>query len=144
MVIPGHKIVRAIFRVQVYDNDGRFLRSFGNRGQGPGEFVRPRGLAVVGDRVVVEDISMRRLSHFDLEGNPFGETALDSEMGFFEGEGSPGGDIVALKQEMVQRGIFTRARLVRLSQEGVVTHSYARPVSRPPCRGRCRRAGSGQ
>jgi predicted small lipoprotein YifL len=48
-----------------------------------------------------EDMSMRRLSHFDLEGNPLGETALDSEIGFFEGEGLPGGDIVALKQEMV-------------------------------------------
>jgi len=36
-------------RVQVFEADGTFLRSFGKEGQGPGEFVRPDWIALAGD-----------------------------------------------------------------------------------------------
>lgn len=62
-------------RVQVFDRDGGFIRSFGRAGQGPGEFESAGELAVVGDRVVVL-AARSRLSLFDLQGNHVDDAIL--------------------------------------------------------------------
>jgi hypothetical protein len=62
-------------RVQVFDREGRFARSFGREGQGPGELTRPSWLIVAGDRVVIEADSAR-LSVFDLDGNHVADAAV--------------------------------------------------------------------
>ena len=58
------------FRVQQYDPDGRFLRSFGaGTGDKPGEFARPKGVAVDRDgRVYVVDAATQVVQIFDQEG----------------------------------------------------------------------------
>ncbi|MFW6198285.1 MAG: 6-bladed beta-propeller [Acidobacteriota bacterium] len=57
--------------VRVYDRDGRWIRDIGQEGQGPGEFRRPRDVAVLPDgTVVVVDGGNRRLVFFDPAGNP--------------------------------------------------------------------------
>jgi hypothetical protein len=59
---------RAARTVKVYDDAGRFRRSIGSEGAGPGEFVRPISVEV--DSVVrVNDAAQRRVSSFTLSGD---------------------------------------------------------------------------
>lgn len=56
-------------RVSVFEPDGTRAGSFGRRGSGSGELVRPGGLALgPQDRVVVADTGNHRLQVFDAEG----------------------------------------------------------------------------
>ena len=52
-------------RIQVFDPQGRFLRKWGIRGSGDGEFIQPQGLAIdsYGD-VYVSDQGNHRILVF--------------------------------------------------------------------------------
>jgi len=60
-------------RVQVFNADGAFLQTFGGPGQDPGHLAQPSNIAVVGDRVVVNDIGNARLSVWGLDGRHQGD-----------------------------------------------------------------------
>lgn len=53
--------------VRVFSAAGDFLRSWGRRGEGPGDFQRPHDLAVARDTVAITDGD--RVHFFDLAGN---------------------------------------------------------------------------
>lgn len=80
--------------IRVFDAGGAFVRSFGRKGQGPGEFEYLRKLAVRGDHILAWD-SAQRLSTFTLAGelvstvrtNNIGENPNTATEGFF-GDGS--------------------------------------------------------
>lgn len=56
-------------RVQVFDPDGNFIRTFGKAGDGPGYFARPKGIAIDGDgHVWVADSVQDRVQVFTPEG----------------------------------------------------------------------------
>jgi sugar lactone lactonase YvrE len=56
-------------RVEVFDGDGGFIRTFGKNGDGPGYFARPKGIAVDSDgHVWVADEVQDRLQVFNSEG----------------------------------------------------------------------------
>jgi hypothetical protein len=58
-------------RVFVFDRDGRHVRSFGRRGQGPGEFGFPAGLSVLRNgEIVVGDVMRGALQRFAPDGSP--------------------------------------------------------------------------
>jgi DNA-binding beta-propeller fold protein YncE len=57
------------FRVQIFDQDGRFIRSFGELGDGPGMIARSRGIAL--DReghIYLVDAAFNNFQLFDQEG----------------------------------------------------------------------------
>jgi hypothetical protein len=54
------------YPVMVFDSDGRFLRSVGTMGEGPGEFVRPWRAAAAGDYMVISE-QRGRVTVFDLD-----------------------------------------------------------------------------
>jgi len=57
------------FCVQVYDAEGKHLRTLGRQGVGPGMFARPKGVAVDQEgRVYVVDAATQRVQLFDPEG----------------------------------------------------------------------------
>ena len=57
-------------RVQVFDADGNFIRTFGKAGDGPGYFARPKGIAVDSDgHVWVADAMQDRVQVFTPEGH---------------------------------------------------------------------------
>lgn len=58
--------------VQVFSAEGRFVRTIGRRGDGPGEFQNPFELYVTDSEMVVWDTQVRRLTRFDLEGEVIG------------------------------------------------------------------------
>ena len=57
-------------RVQKYDRDGRFVRSFGSPGTGPGQMVRPKGIDLDDEgRLYVADAATEQVQIFDPEGS---------------------------------------------------------------------------
>jgi sugar lactone lactonase YvrE len=84
---------RGNHRVQVYDQEGVHLFSWGDWGWSPGFFADPTGLEIADEKVYVTDSSNHRVQVFDLEGTwlyEWGLHALEPR----EGEGKlhyPGG-----------------------------------------------------
>jgi DNA-binding beta-propeller fold protein YncE len=60
-------------RVQVFDRDLKFLRTFGRLGPGDGELSRPQSLAIVGDVLYVTDSCNHRVAKFSLAGDWLGQ-----------------------------------------------------------------------
>ena len=61
-------------RIAKFDKDGRFLKSWGQRGTAAGQFNQPHGIAVDAQaRVYVADRGNRRIQVFDADGNVRGE-----------------------------------------------------------------------
>lgn len=58
--------------VQVFDASGAPVRTIGRKGGGPGEFLGPIGIALVGSHLLVVDQSSVRLSLFDASGTLIG------------------------------------------------------------------------
>ena len=56
-------------RVQHFSATGQFLDSWGAEGTSDGQFLRPTGIAVAGDRVYVADRYNFRIQVFDLDGS---------------------------------------------------------------------------
>jgi len=71
-VSPGGEILvtdALNYRVQVFDQDGKFLRGVGAAGDGPGTFSRPKGVAVDSDEnIYVVDALFANVQIFDKEG----------------------------------------------------------------------------
>jgi DNA-binding beta-propeller fold protein YncE len=58
------------FEVQVYDLEGKFLRTIGGQGTGPGRFARPKGVAVDHEGLAyVVDAATQVVQVFDPDGN---------------------------------------------------------------------------
>ncbi len=56
-------------RIQVFSPEGKWLRQWGGHGYAPGEFLRPRALAMdENDRLYVADSCNHRIQVFDLQG----------------------------------------------------------------------------
>lgn len=57
-------------RIQVFSPEGKWLRQWGGHGFEPGEFLRPRALAIdEDDRIYVADSCNHRIQVFDVDGN---------------------------------------------------------------------------
>lgn len=82
-------------RLVVFDGDsGERLRTVGRKGKAPGEFTRPNGVLVYGDRVFVAErdaprVQVLRLPDFRPLGS-FGEQQLRSPYGIWLHEAAPG------------------------------------------------------
>jgi hypothetical protein len=71
-------------RIRVFDRDGKLLRSFGRKGQGPGEFSGPGGLRILPPDVLeVFDVLHSRLSYFTLDGKSLRDVPM-ARLGFFK------------------------------------------------------------
>lgn len=69
-------------RISVFDSAGRYVRTFGRHGGGPGEFGRPLGMAVLpAGQVVVSDVTRSTFGIFGRDGSfqrsePFAQGSL--------------------------------------------------------------------
>ena len=61
---------KGLHKIFKFDSNGNLIKSFGKRGQGPGDFIYPRCLSILDDKylVVGEYPLNRRISLFDLSG----------------------------------------------------------------------------
>src|SRR5690606_14669929 len=86
---------KSTHRLVVYDAaTGAFLRTIGGKGQAPGRFLRPNGLAVFADRLYVVERDNHRVQVLSLPGfepvGSFGEDVLRSPYGIWPNEPEPG------------------------------------------------------
>jgi|GEM_PF-3722524 len=56
-------------KIKKYDKDGKFITSFGNSGNGPGEYLSPSDIFLSKGNVYVNDVRQRSLIIFDDKGN---------------------------------------------------------------------------
>jgi 6-bladed beta-propeller len=57
-------------KIKVFDKNGKFLRSFGKKGKGPGEIETPIRMEMTRDgKIVVDDMGNNKLTFFGLDGN---------------------------------------------------------------------------
>ena len=69
-------------KVKVYDRTGKFLRSIGKPGQGPGELGMASGIQLIGnDTLVIEDATNRRLAQFKPTGEFIKNVATSGMLG---------------------------------------------------------------
>lgn len=55
--------------IKVYDKNGKFIRKFGQRGQGPGEIQRPYRISLADDNTItIMDPRNNRFSYYSIEG----------------------------------------------------------------------------
>lgn len=54
--------------IKKFDNSGRFIKTIGRKGQGPGEFNMPLSFALAKDRLAVWDMGNQRICTLTLEG----------------------------------------------------------------------------
>jgi hypothetical protein len=67
-------------RIAVFDSAGRFVRTLGNRGHGPGEFNSPIALAPAGDEMYVLDAVPARLMRYRRNDGAFvGDLPLEAK-----------------------------------------------------------------
>lgn len=69
-VTEGHSPTPANNRVQKFDKNGKFIKSWGHTGSGPGEFNAPHTIALDSrGRVLIGDRNNNRIQIFDQDGN---------------------------------------------------------------------------
>ncbi|MCX6565573.1 MAG: hypothetical protein NTW38_03985 [Candidatus Aminicenantes bacterium] len=104
--------------IKKFGPDGVLLKKAGRKGQGPGEFEKPAGVAVIGDQVYAWDLFGRALQVFD-RNLVYRETLLMP--GTVDGlAGFPGGRVAACI-----RPSYTQAKVVVFSPDGTPVREFA-------------------
>lgn len=64
-------------KVKVFNADGTYLRKFGTKGQGPGEFEGPLDLFIIDQTLSVFDFRNMRISRYSLDGHHLQDISLN-------------------------------------------------------------------
>ena len=114
-------------RIQVFDSEGRYLRTIGRQGQGPGEMEEPHSITIAGRSLVVADSGTTRLSYWSLDGTYRQGVPHNRGASLF---GLADGSMVVRYMELDRDRPITgpppfRQAFVHLSEEGVEAERYA-------------------
>ncbi len=83
------------FRVSIFEKNGSFRKSFGEKGPGPGEFSEPVAIAVDSKHVLIFDTGTHKMYRYDLDGQFIEEKRFASNIhGLFKPLILPGGNLV--------------------------------------------------
>jgi hypothetical protein len=96
--------------IKVFSSDGKFIKTIGRQGEGPGEFQGPEFIEIGGGRIYVWEAMNRRISILDSEGRSLGTTPF-----------SPGAFGVFIKMRALPDG-----RLVAYYERGLVEGAQSR------------------
>ena len=135
---------RSVHTIRMYDVNGKYLRSIGRRGQGPGEMVSPSGIAVLTDgRLVLWETSLWRVNVYSATGAvlthwSFATSASGTSQTMRAIHADTAGDVVAMKSQFAPLAPGTRPRVTYVwlklrGSDGAVLDTIREPVlSRTP------------
>ena len=130
MAGPGNVRVLASgeTRVLVFDPSGTFVHEFGSSGEGPGEFNRPAGYAVLRDgTTVVSDAGHRAYQLFDASGNFMRMVRASDEP---QGPSVSGSIAADPRGGAIFSGGFGRSLDIRFTSGAGAAPPTSRPVTR--------------
>ena len=81
-------------RVQVFDNQGEFVRQVGRSGQGPGEYLQPIAPTVAGSTLFIFDPGQSRISVWNLDGGHVDDVRIEALRSFRPAAGRADGTVV--------------------------------------------------
>ncbi|MCJ7581756.1 MAG: 6-bladed beta-propeller [Candidatus Aminicenantes bacterium] len=85
--------------IKKFDKNGIFVKIFGKKGQGPGEFIRPFSLSVTGENeIIIYDLVSRRFSFYSKDGQ-FIKDLSAAEFSFTSPRVDSKGNILAIIAE---------------------------------------------
>jgi 6-bladed beta-propeller len=122
-------------RVFVFDSTGRFRRSIGRRGYGPGEFQSPGSMGWLRDTLWVTDDAQLRVSFFDTAGTDLGthrisgpavRPGLPSAPDYFLADGSVVVKPVVGSSLIVKTREMSEVPVIHMSREGQILDTLAR------------------
>lgn len=81
------------FRIQIFERTGKFQKSFGQQGPGPGEFSEPVAIALNDEgQVMIFDTGTHKMALFDAEGTYIREQRIGNDIhGLYQPVSLPGG-----------------------------------------------------
>jgi len=113
-------------RIQVFDANGQFIRTFGTTGAEPGLFNEPTGLAIDGDELLVADAWNNRVQRLDRNGAPISSIPIQG----WESRGVPNKPYIAVGPGgVIYVTMPERGEVQQISPTGQVT-TVQRPVDR--------------
>jgi len=74
---------RRNYRIQKFDNKGKYLKTIGRRGQGPGEFMGPSRFQIESRKENIFVLDFRSIKIFDKEGNYIRDIHLSKNLSDF-------------------------------------------------------------
>lgn len=87
-----------------FDTQGRFVRNYFRKGQGPGELQNVSGFAVVDGTLVVHNMYPSKIVRFDLDGKLISDTPAAVTGGSLRMRGADGGNCFLIKMGMPDLG----------------------------------------
>jgi len=109
-----------ICKIQVYDEKGKFIKSIGGRGQGPGEFNLPSKFFIINKKIFVLDF--RSVNIFSIEGQFIKSFKVDFQATDIK---------VNRKNEIILLGLRNDKIFHIFDLEGNLLHSFGEPFKIP-------------
>jgi len=115
--------------IKKFDASGKFVKTIGKGGQGPGEFEYPYEVEVFRDRLIVRDLMGSRISLFDLNGKYLSSVPIDRKEGSWRRfRALPDGRFI-VETEFIDRSNLNSPQEMRLALHAA-DFSFAKTIYR--------------
>ena len=101
IVFFDNSVGRSGCKIFLFDKDGKFIRSIGKRGRGPGEYTAVLDIAIDAAKQLVYVMTLPKILCYDLDGNFIKEKSL---MRFVEGASFLNNQLVFLETRTIKEG----------------------------------------
>jgi len=103
-------------KIKVFDADGQFFRSFGEKGQGPGELQMPAGLHLApGNELAVDDALGKKMVYFTKEGKYIRDVSYATRLALVNLLMDPFGNFIGREMKLEGQKMFFE--IVKLDTE---------------------------
>jgi len=121
-------IIAEMSKILIFNKDGKFVRSIGSRGQGPGEYNHIMSMAMdeKNKRLFIVSSGPWKIICYDMDGNFLKEFATHSMFEYIVDINYINGDLLLINQntgEESETGRFTSSTVYRLTDDFRVTDS---------------------